>query len=246
MTLNSQIMPGYRADFARDASDSIDPTIWREMVGNWDPSLGFTGRRPGNELKDTSPVGRHGTMIGGVPAWVPGPDGQVLRYTAANTHYISVGVWDFVDTGPFTLNVWMRQSAAVAGNAGVVSNNTLANFQGPFLLQRFGANQYEFQSFNQTTGAFPVPATPEWFMVTCIRRRAAVGIEAFVNGVSMATAAGRSGVVNGQELDIGRRSRGPAYWDGDIGPVTIWRRELLVREVCNLRANPHLIHQLAV
>ncbi len=244
--INTRIQPGYHQGFAREASQGIDPTIWREMVGSWDPRLGFTGRRPGYELKDTSPMGRHGTMVAGNPAWVPGPDGQVLRYTAAATHYINVGIWTEVDTGPFTLNVWVRQSAAVAGNAGIVSNNTLVNQTGPFLLQRFAANQLSFRSGDQTTGGFDVPATPEWFMVTCIRRRALVGVEAYVNGVSMGTAAGRTGIMIGQELDFGRRSRGPIYWDGDIGPVTIWRRELFVREILNLHANPHLIHQLAV
>ena len=53
------IKPSFSTGYAKNASESANPNLWKGLVGAWMPSFGVTG----NTLKDVSGNGNDGTLI---------------------------------------------------------------------------------------------------------------------------------------------------------------------------------------
>lgn len=220
----------YKQGYARSASESAYPNLWKPLAGAWSPSLGPTGLT----LFDQSGNNNHGTLVGMDAAtdWVVGEKGYELSLDGINDQ-IDIGVFDKVDTGPFTVSVWMDITAAGApDNAAVISNNTGENFKGPFLIQvsdsptAFQALSGD-QQINFTTGT-----GLRHFVF--VRYPGAVGIEMFVDAVSKGTASGNSGILTGQNLFIGFRDRGDQWLEGTFNDAAINNREFSTSEIKQL------------
>lgn len=76
-----QHRPSWKQGFARSASESAYPNLWKGLVGAWAPFLGPTGLT----LHDVSGRYNHGTLTNG-PTWVGSPGGGALSFDGSNDY----------------------------------------------------------------------------------------------------------------------------------------------------------------
>jgi hypothetical protein len=74
----SHIKPSFKTGYARNASESANPNLWKGLVGAWMPSFGVTG----NTLKDVSGNGNDGTLtnMDAASDWVATSKGLALDF----------------------------------------------------------------------------------------------------------------------------------------------------------------------
>ena len=74
--------PSYATGYARNASESANPNLWKGLVGAWMPSFGVTG----GTLKDVSGNGNDGTLtnMDAATDWVATSKGLALDFDGVN------------------------------------------------------------------------------------------------------------------------------------------------------------------
>ena len=97
------IKPSFSTGYAKNASESANPNLWKGLVGAWMPSFGVTG----NTLKDVSGNGNDGTLtnMDAASDWVATSKGLAIR-TEADQRIICDGkATDLPMSGSFTAGV---------------------------------------------------------------------------------------------------------------------------------------------
>lgn len=80
--------PSFSTGYARNASESANPNLWKGLVGAWMPSFGVTG----DTLRDVSGNGNDGALTNMQPnGWESTKNGSSLQFDAFN---------DYVDINP--------------------------------------------------------------------------------------------------------------------------------------------------
>lgn len=84
----SLLRPSFKTGFARSASESANPHLWRGLIGAWVPSMGVTG----NILHDVSTFKNHGTLtnMDAGTDWIIGKNGYALDF-AGDDDYVDIG-----------------------------------------------------------------------------------------------------------------------------------------------------------
>ena len=80
--------PSYATGYAKNASESANPNLWKGLVGAWMPSFGVTGKT----LKDVSGNGNDGTLtnMDAASDWVGTSKGLALDFDGVNDYvYLS-------------------------------------------------------------------------------------------------------------------------------------------------------------
>ncbi|KKM25429.1 hypothetical protein LCGC14_1595080 [marine sediment metagenome] len=209
-------------------------------LGRYWPMWEGAGSQVG-DLVNPNPEAFRGTLIN-EPTWVGSENVWALGYLAASTQYVDFGLFNDAETGPFTVTAQANVSAASDTNAGLYSNNTGANFKGPFLLQ--GNNAWPTIAWLSGDQIVSTTTSSGWHEYTMVRYAGTTGIEGFVDGTSVGTAAGRSGIVTGQNLYLGVRFRNDSYLTGQIGRFSFWNRALAPSEIAHLARDPHALTRL--
>ncbi len=73
------IKPSFSTGYAKNASESANPNLWKGLVGAWMPSFGVTG----NTLKDVSGNGNDGTLT--ATSWVVSGGSKSLSYNGVSS-----------------------------------------------------------------------------------------------------------------------------------------------------------------
>lgn len=110
VVLTQHSPPSYKQGYARNATDSVAPNLWRGLAGAWVPSLGPTGLT----LFDASGNKNNGTLTTMDPAtdWVISGDrthsGYALDFDGVDDN-VNIGNVDALDiTNELTLAIWIR------------------------------------------------------------------------------------------------------------------------------------------
>ena len=210
--------PSFAQGFANCAAESAFPDLWRGLVGAWLPALGPSGER----LLDRSATRAHGVYSGTGSHWQPSAYGPLLSLNGLDSS-VDCGSFSAVDASAFT--VLVGGTPSVSGFGAWISNNTGSNQAGPFLLQRTGKNSIAAYSGNQSTPAVSVPfGVPH--DIALIRYAGTAGIELFVDGASLASVSGNSGIQTGQKLYLGYRDGLAQYWAGVLRYAYVYNRVL--------------------
>jgi len=229
----------YRPGFKQGcAAESEYPELWRGLVGAWVPSLGCTGER----LLDGSGKRGHGAFLGTGSHWQPSQYGPLVSFNGTNDA-VDCGWFSAAGAGPFTVLVGGTANSGGDNNGAWISNNPGSNFRGPFLVQNETGDQIRAYSGSQSLPAVSVAANVP-HDIALIRYPSAVGIELVVDGKSLASASGNSGVQTGQKLYLGYRDGLAQHWSGVLRYAYIYNRVLPPRLRQNLAADPLALFRL--
>jgi len=116
MILAETRKPSWKTGFARNASVSAYPRLWKGLIGAWSPNLGPTGLT----LFDQSINKNNGTLtnMDAVTDWIVDERGYALDFDGTND-YINVGKNSF-DLGirrHATFSTWFRSNTSNANRS---------------------------------------------------------------------------------------------------------------------------------
>ena len=116
--------PSYATGYARNASESANPNLWKGLVGAWMPSFGVTG----NTLKDVSGNENDGTLtnMDAASDWVATSKGLALDMLSPDDFIDAGSIEDFSDE--LTINIVEKTNNNFDGIRISVGSTTAANF----------------------------------------------------------------------------------------------------------------------
>ena len=237
--------PSYATGYAKNASESANPNLWKGLVGAWMPSFGVTGET----LRDVSGNGNDGTLtnMDAASDWVGTSKGLALDFDGVN---------DYVDCGTsrstrvveaISITGWVKKQTNKSLNQMIISGwRHPGNFRVCFILsfwrldgrlQFFHRNQ-----FGQTDQVFSSVSIPnnKWTHIATTSDEKTV--RHYING----QLAG-SGTQNYQRyadtsynsgIHIGELPIGNEYLQGSVGCLSLYNRALSPSEIKQLYLNP--------
>ena len=118
----SLIKPSFSTGYAKNASESANPNLWKGLVGAWMPSFGVTG----NTLKDVSGNGNDAQIVrSNAPSWKTGS----LRNGVITSNYNSTGDYAVVTQAEKLELTSMTASCYVLVNGWVGNGDESAIFE---------------------------------------------------------------------------------------------------------------------
>ena len=232
--------PSWRQGFARYRHRSAHPGLWDGLVGGWFPSLGPTGLT----LRDISGLGNHGALTNIDPAtdWVMGEKGWALDFTSGSSQRIACGNKNSLDlTDRMTLVAWVKPDAGGSGHNGVVGT---PNYQSAYSLYLRNAPGQDVAAHFTTPGGaryYVVAGTVtdgQWHQLVSLFDGTTLSL--FIDGVKTGTtnSAGTARQFDGVYIGYTGNVDPPGYFDGQIGPVSIYNRDLTLSERQQLYVDP--------
>ena len=227
--------PSYATGYARNASESANPNLWKGLVGAWMPSFGVTG----NTLRDVSANGNDGTLtnMDAASDWVATSKGLALDFDGVNDYVLSESIKHDVGTGDFSWSVWFYPTA------GKVSGATLSPFCGiNNYSPTFGwdlnnnASQLGFY-WNGWFGFGLYPNLNKWNHAVLVRKNyLMIG---YLNGVSSLSQNRTQSMANGRMV-FGRSgvTYAPDKFSGKLNDFYFYKRALSSSEIKQLYLNP--------
>ena len=239
----SHIKPSFKTGYARNASESANPNLWKGLVGAWMPSFGVTGKYL-YDLSQRDIEGRYALGNGNVwnfdPAisWVVSNSKQGINLNGANQNIRNVVE---MKREAFTIEVEFEWDDFNTNNVQFLTAGTLERLE--IHLGGIGTNGVRF-----------IPYRPYGYGMLDVQNAVTSGINHFVftanhgetskfykNGAlnSESSAVGSSNSILGQRFFyIGSRLNGQYHLDGKIFNVKIWNRVLKPSEIKQLYLNP--------
>lgn len=249
------IKPSFSTGYAKNASESANPNLWKGLVGAWMPSFGVTGET----LKDVSGNGNDGTLtnMDAASDWVATSKGLALDFDGVNDYVRcenSSSALDFnVKDGCSFIVDFTADN--VSGGTSFTSNNpkfflaksdnnqvTRANYLVRLLGQKIEFTYcHAFNSYNgfYTTGSF-VNVGKRCFAVVI---HDGTSVRMFLNGreVGVTTYVGSSAnnsFTGKADVWIGTQFGSQRFFDGRIHNLAVYNRALSPTEIKQLYLNP--------
>ncbi len=247
--------PSYHQGFARSASESKYPYLWKALVGAWVPSLGVTGFT----LFDQSPFKNHGTLTNmESDDWIVDEAGRVLDLDGTN---------EFIDCGNSPKLTWLAgekisifSRARKAASGGF--NSLVAKSSGTDRHLQFGYNDSasplltfhyrdtpsdNFHTFTKTGG---VTLGPYYNFSFSYEWGIGSTAQIYQNGLAVAgswTGGDGNGNPRSSSLafTVGGRVAGDGSLNGQIAVTYVWKRILTANEHALLDLDPLAPFQLA-
>jgi len=109
----SHIKPSFKTGYARNASESANPNLWKGLVGAWMPSFGVTGET----LKDVSGNGNDGTLtnMDAASDWVATSKGLGLEFGVSTYENVSVRT-EALSTDAGSFFCWYKRTSVIPNN----------------------------------------------------------------------------------------------------------------------------------
>ncbi len=239
-------MMNYRptySDRAFFAEESERPGLWQGLVGLWAPMLGPTGLT----LRDQSGRHNNGVLTNMDPAsdWAPSPHGWALDFDGSD---------DFVALPNFyvprlTVFAWVK-SDVTTGNRTILSNHNGSTLDWQLFLST-APNPDAYRLRIDTTGGFDVLDAStggsnydKWHSITATYDETTMRI--YFNGkldISKVHATGGAIKNTGNAFQLGALD-GALEWNGLMGLVGVWNRDLTPAEIADLHADPFAMLRL--
>ncbi len=239
----SLIKPSFSTGYAKNASESANPNLWKGLVGAWMPSFGVTGKYL-YDLSQRDIEGRYALGNGNVwnfdsaTSWVVSNSKQGINLNGTNQNIRNVVE---MKREAFTIEVEFEWDDFNTNIVQFLTAGTLERLE--IHLGGIGTNGVRF-----------IPYRPYGYGMLDVQNAVTSGINHFVftanhgetskfykNGAfnSESSAVGSSGSILGQRFFyIGSRLNGQYHLDGKIFNVKIWNRVLKPSEIKQLYLNP--------
>lgn len=230
-------IPSYRQGFARNASESRHPNLWRGLIYAGFPVLGVTG----DTLFDISPYKVNGAL-NNMPlssAWVNSQYGSVLHFGGTgSTDYVELPdqpMWDDISTRGSIVTLFKTDFIPVGSIFPyAVSRRDLSTFIWALLLEGNLGGVLQFA----TAGTLPslsgnTPMVGVW-QDAAVTWSPSAGILYQDGGVVDSNGGGTLGT-GSIGLAIGNRIGGGRDWGGEIATTLIFDRVLPHNEIILLR-----------
>ena len=237
------LKPSYASGYAKNASQSAHPNLWKGLVGAWMPSLGVTGKYL-YDLSQRDIEGRYALGNGNVhnfdPAtsWVVSNSKQGINLNGTNQNIRNIVE---MKREAFTIEVEFEWDDFNTNNVQFLTAGTLERLE--IHLGGIGTNGVRF-----------IPYRPYGYGMLDVQNAVTSGINHFVftanhgetskfykNGSlnSESSAVGSSNSILGQRFFyIGSRLNAQYHLDGKIFNAKIWNRVLKPSEIKQLYLNP--------
>ena len=233
------IKPSFSTGYAKNASESANPNLWKGLVGAWMPSFGVTG----GTLKDVSGNGNDGTLnnMDAASDWVATSKGLTLDFDGVNDYVRFNRPKQIVNGGAISISIWVKwitTGSSVSDIQILVDNfhssTGFAIQDRPDLSKRLSfyiaRNPYGLLSTGQIGDGF-------WKHVVCTNDR--VYSRLYVNGVLDNYMVDSGGINQVNPLmNIGSFQNGGRYLNGDVSNLFIYNRALSPSEIKRLYLNP--------
>lgn len=236
--------PGYHQGFARNASESKRPNLWKGLVFCGKPSLGVTGMT----LRDVSGYNNHGTLTNmNVADWVISNNSKLPGYALdfdGIEDQITTLLTDSILSGnsPFAYSTWVKttDTVGVIIGGGKDSNNIFELFidgdgKAKFLRNIAGSN-------NKTAGVSI--SDNIWHYI--VGTYDGVNIKFYKDGVfDTQTGSSASYTPDGSTVVIGARITGTIQYAGLMDDIRIYSRALYDAEIQDMYQHPNAMFELA-
>jgi len=240
--MNSSLkIPSYGTGFARCAAEAEYPELWKGLVGLWAPYLGATGLT----LHDWGGRKNHGALTNMDPAtdWVPSLYGPALRYTE-NDRVVCGNLIRLNGAAKASWSFWIRPSRVDHSNKYFCSHNAFAGYA--IKQAQSGIRAYFGSTSNYACTGNGFLSVNTWCHVLVVYDGIAATVRIYIDGSD--TNAGITGTIPGtlgsgaNPFQIGGYGS-TYYFEGLIGPVAVWSRDLVPSEGLRLW-NPHALTRL--
>ena len=221
----------FQNGYARSQGESAYPNLWKGLIRAFPTSLGQTGL---TTLFDFSPYRKHGTFNATSNAdWQYSQKGLVLDYDGANDR-VGLGTGLMYGLTRFSVSAWIR-STDLTGNNGIFTCWPSAGNLS-VLLRTSGANlQFFLYTTGQAGGTFTTVSTNTWYHVVCTYDGTTMRM--YINGILDDTTFAQSGAIGQTDVATtigGDASFSEGSWQGQIGDVFVWNREITATEAMQL------------
>lgn len=235
------IKPSFSTGYAKNASESANPNLWKGLVGAWMPSFGVTG----NTLKDVSGNGNDGTLtnMDAASDWVGTSKGLALDFDGSNQS-VQVNSQLITNQSEFSVVCFVKSN-------GTQNTYTCPISQGHFSFTGFAfqvgypsTNDLRFvfgDSSNWRSASFSYAARTDksWTML-CVTRTKNT-IKTFRDGALVGSSSFNI-VLGSYDFRVGQdyynTDSNHRTWNGKIGFVGGYNRALSPSEIKQLYANP--------
>ena len=245
------IKPSFSTGYAKNASESANPNLWKGLVGAWMPSFGVTG----NTLKDVSGNGNDGTLtnMDAATDWVATSKGLAINFDRATNYVTTPFRTNYGST--FCYSVWYRSSSSLDQNLigsyqsgrstfnldinrNQSNNSPAVGYISGFA--QYGTSRHRFSNTNALS-----LSDGKWHHVAIfVRTGIYAGIYFDGKEIPVSVYQANSGSFNSTALDIWlgapnvNGSTNGAGLLGDLGNVYIYDRILSPTEIKQLYLNP--------
>ena len=235
--------PSYATGYARNASESANPNLWKGLVGAWMPSFGVTG----NTLKDVSGNGNDGTLtnMDAASDWVATSKGLALDFDGVND-YVSINAANlYPDLTQATWSFWIKfRSFTYFYNqiSETVPAPSTTNYQLSCLVRPTGKLAFYAagnpDSNYDNTGIHTL-STDTWYNLTYVFK-GSERQEGWVNGIYDGGAGSpiASLTASTQDCRFSFSNFATRYINGTYGSVRLYSRALSPTEIKQLYLNP--------
>lgn len=237
------IKPSFSTGYAKNASESANPNLWKGLVGAWMPSFGVTG----NTLKDVSGNGNDGAMEHDT-SWKTNDLQRSLYLDGVQDHVSGLGDISISANKPFTITARVKLLSFADPYPFVCQIKT--DTQNPYSMFVSNASGYlgvNFGSANiwarrNSNVSFDLNKT-QTISLTYTGNGAglASNFSLYLNGKSITDSPANAFASLSQNNYLGTAnagSRGIDDWNGYIGNVLIHNRALSPSEIKQLYLNP--------
>lgn len=230
-------IPGFANGFARNASESLNPDLWKGLVGAYAPYIGNTGQI----LHDWSGYRNDGALVGMTnDNWVPIKQGYALDYIPNDCVDISK-IKDFVNPNQGSILTWINPDNL--SSVGVV----IGHFNSGNRIYIYLDASNRFTITLGSGGAITLNTlAPGGHYFLGLTWDAAGNYAAYLDGklVSSGAYAGLASI--GANFDIGCLfvAARQQYFDGRIGQTLIYDRSLLQNEIVQFASDEYSLFKM--
>jgi hypothetical protein len=224
--------------YARNASESAYPNLWRGLAGWWCPSINPRG---GNRLFDLSPNQNHGTLVSMAnDDWVVSGGQGALDFDAAND-FVSIPIRAFPARFPFAMSCWFRvpDTTTFRVLASITRPGVDFAWFGINTLSSGFVNVAEGDNILTSTADSTTQYTTGWNHILGIFESASlrrVVLNGKGEGINTATRANTLATFTGISLSALRRSS-DAFYGSQLDDFRIYDRVPTPSEICLLASS---------
>lgn len=234
------LQPSYQNGYARSAGESVQPNLWRGLIGAWVPTLGPMG----TTLRDVSGFGNHGTLTNMDPPndWVIGGNpkvpGYVLDFDGGDDDAVDLGTSLRGTELVWSISVWFMLRTLPSDE----NDHRIISTDGDEELFYADNSPDELKCFSfGNVGDDKITIAPialnTWQHAVVVNR---IGtIDAYIDGENKLDNATFNFSANNTNWFIGN---GPAQTqkapNGQVGPFYAWNRRINPGEVKQLYNDP--------
>jgi len=244
---SSLSIPSYQQGFARSASESEYPELWRGLVGAWCPFLGPTGWT----LQDVSGWGNHGTLTNMDPAtdWIVTDKGWALDFDGVSDAVILHASKAIVSTEPYTI-VALIQPEEIGNTRPILSlnNSGWGRFTGVCTRRAWVVDHNEYR-FTLTKDFVDLYATSwdftlgDWYHLAGVFATT-TSRTLYVDGLLDGTDTTSDSTTPTASTWLGSDKNAYREYSGTLPLAMLYNRVLASPEIQQLAADPYALFQL--